>query len=210
MTNLQIMFALLALLSPIAIVPLVKKFVFDSRMRLRAEVRISSAKTSQLVAKIVADYIRALPYDTEEGKAQHGMLVSFGSISGYTSLRLRNVSKKKLTNVSVMADDLYALYQIDNGPQLHGLEKGKPLLVGDIAPGHERIVHFWSLSDYSDSHLGMKTRYRMSADEIDSTSVRFPLPQYIKKRIIGWSLLAFNVITWGGIVASLMFSVLSR
>ncbi|MER9493433.1 hypothetical protein NKI86_16550 [Mesorhizobium sp. M0320] len=208
MSNLQITFAVLALLSPIAIAPLIKKFFFDSRMRLRAEVRMSSAKTSQLIEKIVGDYVRVLPYDAEGTKAQIRTLVSFGDIKGYTSLRLRNISKKKLTNVSVMANDIHAMYQIDDGLELRSVEEGKALLVGDIAPSHERIVHFWSLGDHSDSHLGMKTRYRMSADELDSTSLRFPFPPYIRKRIIGWSIWALNIIAWGSFSAIILLKLL--
>ncbi|MBZ9739689.1 MULTISPECIES: hypothetical protein [unclassified Mesorhizobium] len=199
MSSVQIVFAVLGLLTTIAIAPLIKKYFFDSRLRLRAEVRISPAKSSQLVSKIVADYLRnTLSYE-EDHTAERSALLSYASIKSHTSLRLRNVSKKKLTNVSVMVADLHAVYQIDNDQELLEVKTGKPLLIGDIAPAHERIVHFWSLWDYSSSHFGasMKTRFRMSADELDATSIRFPLPMYLKTRIMGLFFRYLSIVGWG-------------
>jgi hypothetical protein len=172
--------ALIALFGAAIIVPLVKKFYFDPRSRLRV-VTVWRTRTCEVLKQAVRE-MRNLPNWDELADIVNG--------KGYTMLTITNTSKKKISGVSVFVSDVGfdVFCQIDDDGELIKVKRGKPNVVGDIQPGHSRVMHVWSLMDMTDSNFAsIKNLLQVSADERDSVSVRFPMPSYIrtKHRAVG-------------------------
>ena len=76
---------------------------------------------------------------------------------GYTTLTITNTSKRKISGVSVVVADIGfdVFCQIDDDGELIKVKSGKPNLVGDIQPGHSRVMHVWSLADKTGNNFAL-------------------------------------------------------
>jgi hypothetical protein len=171
--------ALIGLLAVSLIAPIVKKYYFDVRSRLRVDVRAWRNKTSGALKKTV--------WDTLDAKRQYGddPMRTLTKAGGYMMVTITNTSKKKILGVSVIAPDtnLDMVWQIDDADEIIEVKKGQPIGVGDIQPKHSRVIHIWSNVDMSDfNFFAVKHFLRISADEIDSVRMRFPMPRYLWKK----------------------------
>jgi hypothetical protein len=87
-----------------------------------------------------------------------------------------------------------------------------PISIGDIFPGHRKVLYFWSRYDLSDWHFErLKKVFRVSADELDSVRLRFPTPHYLRTKyyfrfVLGVIALAL-VITTGVLIASVYLAI---
>jgi hypothetical protein len=95
------------------IVPLVKKFYFDVQNRLRVEVRAWNYKTSEALKKIAG-----APFDAKgEYFTPMRRLIDAG---GYMMVTITNISKKKISGVSVtVPDGPFGMFlQIDDADEI--------------------------------------------------------------------------------------------
>jgi hypothetical protein len=80
--------------------------------------------------------------------------------------------------------------QIDENEDMMEIKQHSPINIGDIQPKHHRVVHLWSSIDLSDNFFkDVKKAIRISADEVHSVKLRFPLPRYLRTkydRLIPW------------------------
>jgi hypothetical protein len=168
---------ILALVSAI-IAPAIKKYFFDPRMRLIAEVRVWRSKTKNAVARRLNEAL------AKDDTSQASLLKSGNIDSSYIELRLRNLSTKKLQNVSVTSKGfLSGSYQIGDAEELLKLQNDVAINVGDIMPRHDRMLHIWSVLDLAGvSFSFLKGSFEISADEIDTVRIRYPLPGYLHNR----------------------------
>jgi hypothetical protein len=193
--------AIIIVIGAAIIAPLVKKFYFDVQSRLRVEVRAWNYKTSEAVKKIVRE-----PYDAKrEYFAPMRRLIDAG---GYMMVTLTNIGKKKISGVSVMAPDnpLGMFWQIDDADEIIEVKQGQPIGVGDIQPKHSRVIHIWCNVDVSDfNFFPLKRLLRISADELDSVRLRFPMPRYLWKKYDLRLVWTFNFILFAALFISLYF-----
>jgi hypothetical protein len=175
--------------------PYLKRRFFDPTMFLRAEIRTSPTKTKAVVVEKLDPVLATMPW--EERTLFDGLRID----GGYTSVTLRNVDKKKLSNVTVTVAQtvlLNATYQINDEATLKAV-KDMPIHVGDIQPGHNKVLHMWTTSDYSDYWFpSIKSMFSMSADELHSTRKTYPLPTYLRTRFVNSSIWIVNFALWGG------------
>jgi hypothetical protein len=181
--------AIIALIGAAIIVPLIKKFYFDAQNRLRVEVRSWNYKTSEALKKLVRE-----PLDAKQ--KYFGPMRMFVNAHGYMVITITNIGKKKISAVSVMVPDAYLnmVWQIDDAETFLEVKKGQPIGLGDIQPKHSRVIYIWSDVDTSDFNFAwFKHFLRISADELDSVRLRFPMPRYLRKKYEPRLLAAFNI-----------------
>jgi hypothetical protein len=86
----------------------------------------------------------------------------------------------------------FMFYQMDETEDLIKVTKGQPIAVGDIQPGHSRVMHLWSRADRADFHFDKAKKWlHVSADELDVVRFRFPMPTYLSTKIQNQVLAAF-------------------
>lgn len=171
-----------------AILALIKKFHFDVQNRLRVEVRAWNYKTSEAFKKLERD-----------AKVEYSIpLRKVLDAEGYLRVSITNTGKKKISGVSVAAEVLFGMVlQIDDAEEIIQLKKGQPFVVGDIQPKHSRVIHIWTNADVSNFNFGpLKSLLRISADELDTVRMRFPMPRYVETKIgprLLWALCALVI-----------------
>lgn len=184
--------AIASILVAAVVGPLLKRHLFDPTMFLRAEIRTFPTKTKAAMVTKFEELIKALPH--EDQRTFWGM----GREGGYTSIRLRNVGKKKLLNVTVTATGLAGVggsYQFNDDRTLGEVKEGAPIPVGDMPPDHEKVLHIWTHSDLSDHQFGtVKRMFRMSADELHSTRKRFPSLRYQSSKLWNRFFIVWNCV----------------
>jgi hypothetical protein len=192
--------SLIALVGAAIIVPLIKKFYFDTRSRLRVEVRAFRTKTSEGLKQIVSESLDA--------KRQYfGPMRSIVAYNGYAAVTITNIGKKKIVGVTAMSPSFALIWQLDGGSEAVELQQEQPFFVGDIQPKRSRVIHLWCLADMSDFNFApLKNKLiRISADELDSVRLRFPMPGYLwgkyELRIV-WT---FNFVVFAALFISLYF-----
>jgi hypothetical protein len=193
--------ALIALFGAAVIVPLVTKFYLATRNRLRVEIRPWRTKTSEVVKKIVREPLDAM----QQYFAPTGMLVN---ATGYMTVTVTNISKKKITGVSAMNpnSDMDMVWQIDEAGEIINVKKGQLVAVGDIQPKHSRIIHIWTNVDTSEFNFSWFKRFlRISADELDSVRLRLPMPRYLWKKYDFRFIWTFLALLYSGLAISLYF-----
>ena len=197
--------SLIALVGAAIIVPLIKKFYFDTRSRLRVEVRAFRAKTSEGLKQIVSESLDA--------KRQYfGPMRSVVACNGYAAVTITNIGKKKIVGVTAMSPSFELIWQLDDGNEAVQLQQEQPFFVGDIQPKRSRVIHLWCRADMSDFNFApLKNKLiRISADELDSVRRRFPMPRYLWKKYELRFLWLFNILFYGGVVVSLYFGWIIR
>jgi hypothetical protein len=76
-------------------------------------------------------------------------------------------------------------YQLEDSDQLQSAVGDKPINIGDIFPGHQKVLHIWCRYDWTAYQFArLKKLVRVSADELDSVHLRFPMPAYLRSKII--------------------------
>jgi hypothetical protein len=91
---------------------------------------------------------------------------------------------------------LGAFVQIDETKELIEVESGKMIGIGDIQPKHSRVIHIWSNLDVARFHFtNLKHALRISADELDSVRLRFPVPHYLWTKYGQRGFIIFNTVT---------------
>jgi len=174
----QIVAAIIALVGAALIVPLVKKFYFDVQHTLRVEVRAFSARTSEVVQKIVIGTLPS-PFDP---------LAKLVRSRGYLMVKITNSGKRKINGVSAtLSNSLFEMQcQLDDDVELIAAKTGTKIDLGDIQPKHSRMIHMWSDLDTSDwsfgGLVGLKHILQLSADELDNVRIRFPMSRYMRKK----------------------------
>jgi len=170
--------AIIALIGAAIIVPLVKKFYFDVRNRLRVEVRSWNYKISEALQKIVTP---SLPVGELLDNPMRDLIRS----GGYMTITITNIGKKKISGVSVTMVNTYMgmILQIDDADRVVRMKEGKSIDVGDIQPKHSLVIHIWSNVDTSSFHFPWFRRFlRISANELDAVHLRFPMPRYLMSK----------------------------
>jgi hypothetical protein len=184
--------ALITLVGAAVFVPLIKKFYFDPRSRLRVEVRAFRAKTSGGLKKIAGDSLDA--------KQQYfGPMRSLLGCDGYAVVTITNIGKKKIVGVTAMSPKFPLIWELDGADEPVELQQGQSFNVGDIQPKRSQVIHLWCVADMSEFSFGPMKKHliRISADELDSASFRFPLPKYVYDKLatrivpISWILFVF-------------------
>ena len=103
-------------------------------------------------------------------------------IKSYTRVVLHNHSNKKISGVAVRLSRYYDfIVQTDDSQTLH-LAKEKLVVIGDILPYQERMIHLWSSSDVT-HHPVPADWFNVSANEIDAPLFSYPFPLYIERYI---------------------------
>jgi hypothetical protein len=180
--------AIIAIFGAAIIVPLVKKFYFDARSRLRVEVTPGKYQLSEALKK----FARAqMDVAQSELFSPARTLVNY---SGYATVKITNVSKKKISGVSIMASDetWHMIWQINDADELTEVKRGQALGLGDIQPKHSCTVHVWTPADISNFNFSiLKKLFRLSADELDSVHFRFPMPNYLRWKYLDRLMLSF-------------------
>jgi hypothetical protein len=182
--------SLIALVGAAIIVPLVKKFYFDTRSRLRVEVRGFRTKTSEGVKKIVGESLDA--------KQQYfGPIRTVMACNGYAAVTITNISKKKIAGVTATSPRFELVWQLDGANEPVELKQEQLFVVGDIQPKRSQVIHLWCMADVSRFDFGpLKNRLiRISADELDSVRRRFPTPRYVLGKYgfrIAWIIAALS------------------
>jgi hypothetical protein len=169
--------AIIALIGVTIIAPLVKKFYFDVQNRLHVEVRPWNYKVSEALKKTVEPSIERIDY--------FDPIRQLARAKGYMTVTITNISKRKISGVSVTANtDMETIWQIDDADQAMSVTRGKPPIdLGDIQPKHFRVIHIWCPVDISDFNFEwLKHFLRISANELDSVRLRFPMPRYLWKK----------------------------
>jgi hypothetical protein len=163
--------AIIAVIGAAIIAPLVKKFYFDVQNRLRVEVRAWNYKPSEALKKFASD--AKLEYSNPLRKLLDA--------EGYMRVTITNTGKKKISGVTVAPEILFGVVmQIDYADEIIEVKKGHITGVGDLQPTHSRVIHIWTTADVSDFDFGrVKSLLRISADELDSVHLRFPMPRYL-------------------------------
>jgi hypothetical protein len=176
--------ALITLVGAAIIVPLIKKFYFDTRSRLRVEVRAFRTKTSEGLKKIARESL-----DTKQ--EYFGPMRSVIACNGYAAVTITNISKKKIMGVTAMSPRFELVWQLDGANEAVELQREQLFVVGDIQPKRSQMINLWCMADMSDFDFGpLKNRFiRISADELDSVRLRFPTPRYVVTKYVfrmGW------------------------
>jgi hypothetical protein len=194
--------AIIVVVGAAIIAPLVKKFYFDVQNRLRVEVRAWNFTTIEALKKIVGEHL----------DAKHEYFSPMRTVlnaRGYIAVKITNISKKKISGVSVMAPEtsISMFLQIDDTDGLIEVKKGQLISLGDIQPKHSRSIHIWVFADVSDFDFSFfkKRLLRVSADELDTVQLRFPMPRYLWKKYEPRLFLIFNFL----VVAALFIALYS-
>jgi hypothetical protein len=176
--------ALITLVGAAIIVPLIKKFYFDTRSRLHVEVRAFRTKTSEGLKRIAGESLDA--------KQQYfGPVRSVMACRGYAAVTITNISKKKIVSVTAMSPRFELIWELDGANEAVELQQEQLFVVGDIQPKRSQMIHLWCMADISDFYFGplKKRLIRISADELDSVRLRFPTSRYVVTKYVfrmGW------------------------
>jgi hypothetical protein len=189
-----------------AIGALVKKFYFDVQSRLRVEVRAWNYKLSEASKKIAREEFDA----KRDYFSPMRTLIDAG---GYMMVTITNSSKKKISGVSIMVPDsnMTMSLQIDDAGEIIEVKKGQLIGVGDIQPKHSRVMHIWCNVDVSEFHFSvLKHLLRISADELDSVRLRFPMPRYQWKKYEFRLIWISNVLIYAAAFTALYFGYIHK
>lgn len=154
---------------------IVHRFI-HAKMRLVAEITISPAKISKAAEKRLAG--KELISDA--------ILPPWGGLGGYPSqnyylvVKLNNVGKKVIKGAAIRLS-CHGFYQIDERDEMVSIKPNERSVVGDVFPNDHMMIHVWLWSIASIDTIAFARRaIKISAEEIDSVKVRFPLPDYIR------------------------------
>jgi hypothetical protein len=173
LTATPVLLATIGVLSAAIIVPLAKKYLFDPRTRLVVEVRVVAHPKSMALQKLTQEALKM--------NFTHPMW-DLVRAKGCVLVNIKNVSKKKISGVTVGLPDLVSamVCQVDEAEEPIGDKVMKIVPIGDIQPGHVRSLYIWTGNDMSDFDFSfIKKLFHVSADELDAVRFRFPMPRYI-------------------------------
>jgi hypothetical protein len=89
------------------------------------------------------------------------------------------------------------------------MKKGQLIGVGDIQPKHSRVIHIWCNADVSDFNFSyLKRLLRISADELDTVRLRFPMPRYLWKKYELRLMWILNILVPASLFIALYFRLL--
>jgi hypothetical protein len=191
--------AVIVVIGAAIIAPLVKKFYFDVQNRLRVEVRAWNYKTSEAVKKIAME-----PLDAKHDYGNRTLIRA----GGYMTVTITNISKKRISGVSVMVPDsiMSMFLQINDAEEIIEVKKAQLISVGDIQPKHARVVHIWCNVDVSEFAFSvLKHLLQISADELDSVRLRFPMPRYLWKKYEFRLVWSFNILAGVWLISQFWF-----
>jgi hypothetical protein len=115
------------------------------------------------------------------------ILQTFLSSQSYMRFKVSNNSRKKLAHLTLFDDEYSNVYQIDDGG-LCAVDRSQPIVLDDLQPGREIILHLWSTSNLPTWIPDSKKRFTFSADELDRVKIKEPMPEYLKRRCSQWGL----------------------
>jgi hypothetical protein len=187
----------------------IKKLYFDGLARLRVEVRCWETKAPNGLRKYTDRIIGLVEID-KRPHLDESDVRDFLRCSGYCTLLIRNVSKKKISGIGITGDFVNCFYQVDDDATEvpSRVPKDKPIPVGDIQPNHHRKVHLWMSSDLAGAgFVWVKRQCKVTADELDGVSYRFPLPTYLARKYrgrVGTAFFIVNALISASAIAALL------
>jgi hypothetical protein len=196
--------ALIALVGTVILAPLVARgLTWFSEKRSQLLVVLSwneSGKCSYLegmVSKIILESkaFREAPSDDDRWKDIR-IFRSFFTAQSYMRFLVLNNSRKKLSQLTLFDDEWSDLFQVDQG-EISAVERGQPMLLGDLQPGREVVLHLWSSSNVPVWNPDSKKRFKFSADELDRVIIKEPMQEFLKKRYLYRALKYFTFFMWG-------------
>jgi hypothetical protein len=109
------------------------------------------------------------------------------SLRSYMRLTLHNHGKEKIDAITVtlMGDHPSKyLFQVNTQPDLLS-PNGNKVLIGDLQPHQNLIIHIWSESivDYL-NYSTVKNLFKFTANKLPKLTFRFSLPPYLQEKII--------------------------
>jgi hypothetical protein len=112
----------------------------------------------------------------------------------YIRLKVKNNSSRKLSAFTFSAHSITSsLMQIGEG-ELVRITEEVPVIVGDLQPKREMMIHVLGSSFWAHSDDEIKKALVFSADELGRVKYKFPMPFYIKRRLGNW-------VAWGLTIA---------
>jgi hypothetical protein len=111
-------------------------------------------------------------------------LLRMRKFESYIKVRVFNTGRKKASGVTLRGKVWEGFhYQVDESNSGGSIDDSGALVIGDIQPKDHRVVHLWSVVT---PDIDNKDTLKVSADEVDAVSYRFPLPDYLAKRVVVW------------------------
>ena len=201
MTQTPIIVVILAPLAATIIGLMVKHWYFDAQRRLIVTVLIWRSKQSRFLLKVLEEQVQGgLSIQNDRWMPAFGM----ARAASYIEIEVKNASKKRIDGITIVPSEMGrdVRFQIEDGEELNATEDGKKIELGNLQPQHCVKLHMWSGYDVGVRITDLKKLLRVSADEIDRVSLRFPLPPYQKyryvRRLLGvLFVLFFLMYVWG-------------
>lgn len=209
--------ALIALVGAVILVPVATRIIgrrFEKQFSLEVSIVVDRFKVPPPIEGIIKEEVKRRDWKDPSIKIfeETRIFQCWGQIT------IKNVSKKKVGNVSIIPSSYTHLhYIVDNNSELSKCD-GRPIVAGDIQPDHERVVTFWSGYNFGVSWpVDLEKAFKISADEIDRVKYVFPIPDYLKPRFtffppwVGFywkfTTLVLSVLIGPMIVASLFYVI---
>ncbi|SHK96066.1 hypothetical protein SAMN05444159_4636 [Bradyrhizobium lablabi] len=124
---------------------------------------------------------------------------TFFSAQSYMRFVILNNSRKKLSHLTLFDNEWSDLFQIDQGPTI-SVERGQPMVLGDVQPGREIVLHLWSSSNIPVWNPDTRKRFKFSADELDRVKIKEPMQEFLKRRYQHRILKYLAISTWATLV----------
>jgi hypothetical protein len=182
--------ALIALLGTVILAPLVARgltWLAEKRSQLLVVLTWNEAgkckHLEEVATKLVLESkaVRDGPSDDKNRWRDLGIFRSFFMAQSYLRFVILNNSRKKLSHLTLFDNEWSDIFQIDQGETTE-VKKGLPMVLGDLQPGREIVLHLWSSSYVPVWNPDTMKRFKFSADELDRVKIKEPMPEFLKKR----------------------------
>jgi hypothetical protein len=137
------------------------------------------------------------------------LLRSYFSSQSYMRFRILNNSRKKLAHLTLFDNEYSDLCQIDEGG-LESVVRGQPIVLGDLQPGRETVLHLWSSSNVPAWNPDTKSRFKFSADELDRVKIKEPMQEFLKRRYIQWLVKYLTICMFASWIGLAVFAYLNK
>jgi hypothetical protein len=166
----------------------------ESRPHLRATLSVHDISIPTFLKEYLRKDFYTIPSTIEPELRKKLEILS--SLHSYMRLTLHNAGNEKIESLTITAvpsiGDLARnyLFQIEGQTDLRRSNEGK-VLIGDLQPHQDLILHIWSETVVENWHYPMvKNLFKITADKLYKRTFRFPFPiylgEYLREKIGQW------------------------
>jgi len=162
--------------------PLITKFIRD-KARIVVTISHYPYRAPSLLREALDEYRRGL-IGTDQYKPEvHAQLFTLPHSEGFSEVKVENRSKRGIDGLFLELENNFDFFaEITSGGSVSDTKYGKSCEIGTLRANSQCTILLWTRQENTHSFFGShKNAIKISANDYDKLSIRFPPPRYISK-----------------------------